>query len=344
MLRYGGASYTPITATITAGVGLTGGGLLSSSPTIDLDISTLTDDSDVGASDEIAIHDGAMKKVTRNEFETSLAILSSQFTVDADIDLLGFSIVDSTIHAGVGLSFQSTYALQHKATAANGAEIWNYSESVGASGYMVFQTQDDSTAKTTVSQFKSFITDSSTGAMTAEMQFGYVRGGNWVSDRVVFEFGATDETRLQLKSPITTQAGQIGFMARDSGSAYQDYCLIHAEVDDATATSEDSHLSISSRVGGALTEQLQVYGGYVNVVTDIRSPLVTLVGAGTDPTLSSNGSGDVVATTAANFCLFRASNVTVPALDFTAQNSIAATTVYGRIAVTIDDDDRPLVR
>jgi len=65
---------------VVSGVGITGGGDLTSNRTLNLDISTLAADTAVGSSDIIAIHDGAMKRVTRAQLESSIQITESQIT------------------------------------------------------------------------------------------------------------------------------------------------------------------------------------------------------------------------------------------------------------------------
>ena len=61
------------TVTLTAGDGLTGGGDISANRSFAFDISDLaTTDTTVGATDLVAIHDGAQKKITFANFESSL--------------------------------------------------------------------------------------------------------------------------------------------------------------------------------------------------------------------------------------------------------------------------------
>ncbi|QDV50860.1 hypothetical protein [Gimesia fumaroli] len=83
----------PTARTITAGVGLTGGGDLGADRTIDLDITGLTAESTPGNSDLIAIYDasaGAHRKQTRSEFLNGITG--------------GFVPTSTQVIAGVGLS------------------------------------------------------------------------------------------------------------------------------------------------------------------------------------------------------------------------------------------------
>lgn len=87
--------------TLTAGEGLTGGGNITASRTFDLDFSDLsTSDTTVGATDLLSIHDGAQKKITFANFESSIDHDNlSGFVSNEHID---HSTV--TLTAGLGLS------------------------------------------------------------------------------------------------------------------------------------------------------------------------------------------------------------------------------------------------
>lgn len=73
------------TVSITAGVGLTGGGTIAATRNIDLDISTLTDDASPSGSDEIALHNGsAMRKS-----DLTTAVDNAGATMNSDTNVGG---------------------------------------------------------------------------------------------------------------------------------------------------------------------------------------------------------------------------------------------------------------